>query len=81
MIAMKVCRVMRGFSGKGLSAETAALDRFRAAGRAGESDLLMAIFDLDGPNPHRRAAAVTLWKQRMQVRRYRLSLHIPSLQL
>jgi hypothetical protein len=41
----------------------------------------MAIFDLDGPDPHRRAAAVTLWKQRMQVRRYRLSLHIPSLQL
>ena len=37
----------------------------------------MAIFDLDGPNPHRRAAAVTLWKQCMQVRRYRLSLHIP----
>jgi hypothetical protein len=67
--------------GEGSSAETVVLHRYRAAGRAGEPDLLMAIFDLDGPDPHRRAAAVTLWKQRTQVRRYRLSLHIPSLQL
>jgi hypothetical protein len=74
---------MRGYggSGKGSSAKTVVLHRFCAAGGAGEPDLLMAIFDLDGPDPHRRAAAVTLWKQRMQVRRYRLSLHIPSLQL
>jgi hypothetical protein len=41
----------------------------------------MATFDFDGPDAHRRAAAVTLWKQRTQVGRYRLSLHIPSLQL
>jgi hypothetical protein len=68
-------------SGTGSSAETVALHRFRAAGRAGEPDLLMATFDFDGPDAHRCAAAVTLWKQRTQVGRYRLSLHIPSLQL
>jgi hypothetical protein len=68
-------------AGTGSSAETVALHRFRAAGRAGEPDLLMAIFDLDGPDAHRRAAAATLWKQRTQVGRYRLRLHMPSLQL
>jgi hypothetical protein len=41
----------------------------------------MAIFDIDGPDAHRRATAVTLWKQHTQVGRYRLSLHVPSLQL
>ena len=63
------------------SAEAVALRRFRAARRAGEPDLFMAILDVDGPNAHWRVAAVTPWKQHTRIGGYRLSLHIPSLQL
>jgi hypothetical protein len=62
------------------SAEAVALRRFRAARRAGEPDLFMAMLDFYGPDAHRRVAAVTLWVQHTRVDDYRLSLHIPSLQ-
>jgi hypothetical protein len=65
----------------GSFAKAVALHHFRAARRAGEPNLLIAILDFDGPDAHRRDAAVTLWKQHTRVEGYRLSLHIPSLQL
>ena len=65
----------------GSSAEAVVLCRFRAARRAGEPDLFMAILNVDGPNAHWRVAAVTPWKQHTRIGGYRFSLHIPSLQL
>jgi hypothetical protein len=41
----------------------------------------MAILDVDGPDAHRRVAAVTLWNQHTRVGSCRLSLHVPSLQV
>src|SRR5262245_43648868 len=39
------------------------------------------MLDFDGPDAHRCAAAVALWKQHTRVDGYRLSLHVPSLPL
>ena len=54
-------------SASGSSAEAVVLRRFRAARRAGEPDLFMAILDVDGPNAHWRVAAVTPWKQHTRI--------------
>jgi hypothetical protein len=71
----------RPIGASGSFAEAVALHHFRTARRAGEPNLLIAILDVDGPDAHRRDAAVTLWKQHTRVGGHRLSLHIPSLQL
>src|SRR5215831_13130599 len=59
------------------SAKAVALGRFRAARRASELDLFMAILDFDGADTHWRIGAAALWKQHTRIGGYRLSLHAP----
>ena len=63
-----------------LFTELVALDRFRAARRTGELDVLASVDDPDGPDTHGRFAARTERKKRTRFERYRLRLHVPSQQ-
>jgi hypothetical protein len=63
----------------GSLAEAVGLHHLRAARRAGELDLLLAIHDVDRPDAHRRVAAVTLRKQHPRVGDDQLTLHVPPL--